>query len=119
MRMNLPWKAGYQYLEKEEYRGIEMVEELKTLKDIKELTKYLPDSSVNVVEAQLKREAIKWIKQISEWIDKFADGDITWWNEVPKEFYIGLLKPEEGVAHLLSISFWIKHFFNIKKEDLK
>jgi len=63
----------------------------------------------------LRKEAIKWVKKIDEWSKKL---DTKWWKEVPSEFMIEALSPEEGITHLMSIRFWIKYFFNIEESDL-
>ena len=80
----------------------EKEEELKTLKDFedKEFTKWGCDS-IDVFKEELKAEAVKWVKSMSNNCLMMHN----FWKYNSEEV--------EG-----SIK-WIKHFFNLTEEDLK
>jgi len=88
-------------------------ERLKTLKEIKELCKILPDSSINIGETQLKREIGKWIKELNNSLDKKGFG----YYALSKDVILDSVDYEhtdiEGAIKIL------KHIFNISEEDLK
>jgi len=84
--------------------------ELKTLKDYFEKAKRNPFQWELFIE--LRKEAIKWIKEITK------DGI----NRTPSITITG--KKDELIKAVMQtetslVADWIKHFFNIKEEDLK
>ena len=82
--------------------------ELKTLKELE----YSEDGIVNlVIIAELRVEVIKWVKELDS--EKLTISN-------------GLVPTEEGYEsydikniNKSALILWIKHFFNITKEDLK
>lgn len=86
---------------------------LRTLKEIKELCKILPDSSINIGETQLKREIGKWIKELNNSLDKKGFG----YYALSKDIILDSVDYEhtdiEGAIKIL------KHIFNISEEDLE
>ena len=69
-----------------------MTDELKTLKDLR-MEKIFGKDDYMISEFVLKTEAVKWIKYL----------EINLLNETTK----------------IQVTTWIKHFFNLKEEDLK
>jgi hypothetical protein len=63
------------------------------------------------IRKQLKQEAIKWIKDIDYAIKNNG-------KRIPKLF-IPYENIEDWRGQAFSVILWIKHFFNITKEDLK
>jgi len=71
-----------------------MKQELKTLKDIESwVLGYPRNDEKGVISLDLKKEAIKWVKE---------------------ETIIGFTRYEAD-----KLKSWIKHFFNLTEEDLK
>jgi len=112
-----------------------MKTKLKTLKDLsKGLLEYKSATDSNLTKAQkkfikdmdsdkdivpisdLKQEAIKWIKTItnSHPKDSLVTAKILFGEEYGDGFDVG-----ERYGHLLSITYFIKHFFGISEEELK
>ena len=75
-----------------------MNEKLKTLKDIEKSEKCL------------KAEAIKWVKDIYNF--EKPQKDFMWEKITGKQIIYSL-------DAMISMSNWIKHFFNLTDEDLK
>jgi len=78
--------------------------ELKTLKDFIGMTiddqQFYPNLTSGII---IRKEVIKWIKEIRKKIEEFAIFKI---NGI--DFYYSREREE-----------WIKHFFNISEDDLK
>ena len=75
------------------------MEELKTLKEIFEKSKYK-----DIIERELKAEAVKWVKE---------------WKKQIKESNINVeLSDEQKAGYIFGITNF-KHFFNLTEEDLK
>lgn len=85
--------------------------ELRTLKDLIEEYKEGKRGQLIVFPIHLRDEAIKWIKDIREANEKIK-------IETPKRD-ISILG--EGIRIVVNVEIinWIKHFFNITKDDLK
>ena len=80
--------------------------ELKTLEDIELWNIEMRGRSGSVIISDLKQEAIKHIKQLTKEYDA--------WYRQP------IIKCGDFTPlKLLSKIDWIKHFFNLSKEDLK
>jgi hypothetical protein len=75
------------------------MEELKTLKDICECA--YPDPC-NCYPDKIRLEAIKWIKDMDFWVDN-----------------VKVLAPLNATKEKEAVKRWIKHFFNIKEEELQ
>lgn len=91
---------------------------LKTLKDLDEMSGISiqefnslenPEIIVEMFIITLREEAIKWIKEFSEKIRLHSHGD----NSDP--LYLNCMLCRNMFVNIN----WIKHFFNIKEEDLK
>ena len=102
--------------------------ELKTLKDLKDEWKssIIKESDLQseaiefsytgelipleIIEGDLKQEAIKWIKEIDNF--KKSSGNLMWEEFTGKTI-------EYSKDSITGLKNWIKHFFNITEEDLK
>ena len=104
--------------------------ELKTLKDLEHYKwtqrgmDYPVGEHISWIRIEtLRQEAIKWIKEMDISFQRFKNikENINgiWYDNLPKEFLIEVFEPHEAIAHLVSVQFWIKHFFNITEDDLK
>jgi len=85
--------------------------ELKTLKDIGKDTRFcsqLPMFARTELKEMLKQEAIKWIKELK----KYPKGCASMYT---KKFIVD----GKDIINENIVPDWIKHFFNISKEDLK
>jgi len=91
---------------------------LKTLEDLYELKNALfsgkgeKPKGFAIDSEELRQEAIRWIKEYDKDIQKIQTNNF----KLPYQ-----PKPEEWIkiGQIASQRSWIKHFFNIKEEDLK
>ena len=83
--------------------------ELKTLKDF-DWGDVIRCNACNFSADELKQEAIKWIKKLSNERTKLIIGSGLPNQPKPKEWI--------EVAQITSKIHWIKYFFNIMEEDL-
>jgi hypothetical protein len=79
------------------HRRKRIMDELKTLKDIRE---YCRDKEIPFQTSLLKQEAIKWVKNLKE--NKDCDLDIQFYSDQQRT----------------AIKHWIKTFFNLPEEDI-
>ena len=86
-------------------------EELKTLKDIRRY--YHGDGYPTIAEHDLRNEAIKWVKELYLFPSPSDEVEMDAY-----EFMTGnkIKYSEEGKSAIIN---FIKHFFNLKDEDLK
>ena len=93
--------------------------ELKTLKDLG----YSKQEDGDVSKLELKKEAIKWIKNIIQSYGgmKFSDIGTTFspTKDLPFSFVNKKLREEGSYCCAYSMIALLKHFFNITEEDLE
>ena len=83
------------FIEKRDEMALKTLKEIEGMKIIRFDNQQCEDREL--LESDLKEEAIKWIKELE--------------NEHRKFFY--------GGGGFLDITLWIKHFFNITEESIK
>jgi len=93
-----------------------MSEELKTLKDIKPYMAGTTLVEFDYMKEKVRQEAIKWIKEL-----KKRDGEENSPSYLDKPFgnFCDSGYDEYALHPFGNVIEWIKHFFNIKEEELE
>ena len=101
--------------------GFEKMINLKTLNDLQqshyfrdETGKILLETDWKISKNDLRREAIRWIKELKQ-----LEGsvDFEWRKTDHPEFIHAFFTVDTTSAY--QVKCWIKHFFNITEEDLR